>query len=207
MSREKGMGKTKVIGITGGIGSGKTYISQLLSGQRGIPVYECDERAKQLTAHDPSARAQLAQIVGRSVLTPDGICKPLLAQYLFSSQAHAAQVEAIIHPLVRKDFLLWISRQATQLAGIESAILFQSGFHELTDFVLLVDAPLETRIARAMQRDHAHREQVEQRISRQDVIPRGFHADFRICNDEGTSQEDLLTELDKIISETIQQEK
>ncbi len=193
------MEKSKVIGITGGIGSGKSYLANLLASHMGIPVYGCDERAKELTSQSPVAQEKLARLAGREVLTGQGIDKQVLAQFLFSDRAHAAQVEAIIHPLVKADFLLWKAQQDASLVALESAILYQSHFHLLADYVLVVEAPLETRIRRAMQRDHATRESIEQRVLSQNPVPAGMVPDYVISNGEGKEDDALLKELALII--------
>lgn len=173
------------IGITGGIGSGKSVVAHLLE-VMGIPVYISDAEAKRLMLDDPGIRQGLTDLLGTAVYLPDGsLNKPLLASYLFASAGHARQVNGIIHPRVRDDFRLWVRQRASlPVVGMESAILVEAGFAEEVDKVVMVYAPLEVRIARAMRRDEASRSQIERRIRGQmdDEAKRGL-ADFVIVND------------------------
>lgn len=182
------------LGITGGIGSGKSYVSQLLSSQFGIPVYDCDREAKRLTATDSGIREALQELVGRDVYTEDGaLDKTILAQYLFASADHATLVNAIIHPVVRMDFRSWCQQQQSEMVAMESAILYESGFDSEVDKVLLVDAPLETRIQRAMRRDGSSREQVVSRIALQDGSLAREKAEFLLQNDGRPINDELQT--------------
>lgn len=182
------------LGITGGIGSGKSYVSQSLSSQFGIPVYDCDREAKRLTATDSGIREALQKLVGRGVYTEDGaLDKTVLAQYLFASADHATLVNAIIHPVVRMDFRSWCQQQQSEVVAMESAILYESGFDSEVDKVLLVDAPLETRIQRAMLRDGSSREQVVSRIALQDGSLAREKAEFLLQNDGRPINDELQT--------------
>ena len=153
------------LGVTGGIGSGKSYVCRMLAEHFGIPVYDCDARAKQLMDSDETIRQQLTALVGEQIYEGTHLVRPALAHYLFASQQHADQVNAIVHPAVRRDFRHWAERQTTPLVALESAILHESGFDEEVDEVIFVDAPDALRIERAMQRDAASRQQIEARIA------------------------------------------
>ena len=148
-----------VLGITGGIGSGKSYISSLLQSHLNVPVYDCDTEAKRLMNEDKSIQQQLKKLVGAHVYKDGKLQKDVLADYLFANQQNAQQVNAIVHPAVREDFDKWARRQNTDVVAIESAILFESGFDTLTDKVLFVDAPMEVRIQRVIKRDDCTRQQ------------------------------------------------
>lgn len=176
------------IGITGGIGSGKSYVSHLLE-EAGIPVYDTDTEAKKLTLSHPRIREGLLALLGEEVYKADGsLNKPVLANYLFASAENAGRVNHIIHPCVYEDFQQWADRQAasgTEVVAMESAILFESGFHTAVDYVVMVYAPLELRIMRAMQRDSATEAQIRARISAQmDDEEKKRRADYVIFNDE-----------------------
>ncbi len=186
------------LGITGGIGSGKSYVSHLLNIHFGIPVYECDTEAKRLNNEDPLIREALIRLVGPEVYDKDGLVKPVLAEYLFANSENALQVNSIIHPAVGRDFLRWCKEQDAEIVGMESAILFESGFYANVDKVLFVEAPLEVRIQRAIRRDGLLREQVEARIAQQDSVSAKEQADFVIEND-GESDEVILDALHNII--------
>lgn len=188
------------IGITGGIGSGKSYIAHLLE-QRGIPLYDTDREAKRLTVTHPQIRKELSALLGTEVYHADGtLNKYLVASYLFSSPEHAEHINQIIHPCVYKDFLAWADRQAAsgvEIVAMESAILFESGFQTAVDYVVMVYAPLELRIKRAMQRDSASETQIRARISAQmDDEEKKRKADYVLYNEEKIPLESQITALE-----------
>ena len=190
------------LGITGGIGSGKSYVAQMLQARWDVPVYDCDSEAKRLTAESDDIRTALTQLVGDHLWQQGQMQKPVLAAYLFASPEHAVQVNAIIHPAVRRDFLRWTDAHSrSPVVAIESAILCESGFHTLVDSILLVDAPLEVRLQRAMLRDGASRRQVMARMARQDSAQARQLARFTVTNDGGNDQllqaclESIVTQL------------
>ena len=143
------------IAITGGIGSGKTYVSNMFQ-ERGVPIYNADTEAKRLMVQDEVIRKELIALVGEEVYQGTELNKPLLASYLFSSAEHVQQINSIVHPRVKADFVEWLkARREYAVAGIESAILFEAGFRDSVDSVIMVSAPEELRLARAMKRDGA----------------------------------------------------
>ena len=214
------------LGITGGIGSGKSYVSDILRREFGIPVYDCDKEAKRLTATDEEIRGKLVQLVGPEVFNGQVLNKKRLADFLFADAENASQVNAIIHPAVLKDFQRWKTAPSpipspeeegrTRCRGslpprgevwwgavaLESAILFESGFNEYVDKVLFVDAPEEVRLQRAMQRDSASREQVIARMKMQQPELHRSQADFVI--DNSTTNDIRLQEQLRAILTTIQ---
>ena len=144
------------LGITGGIGSGKSFVSRCLKEGFSVQVYDTDREAKRLMLEHEGIRADLIALLGEEVYTAAGLNKPLLAAYIFSSPENAQKVNAIVHPRVKEDFRNWAFRQeqaGCQLVGVESAILFESGFDREVDKTLTVSAPLELRITRVMERD------------------------------------------------------
>ncbi len=179
----------KKIGITGGIGSGKSYVSALLQREFGIPVYDCDKEAKRLTAESQEIRQQLVALIGGDVFEGEKLNKQLLADYLFSDPEHASQVNAIIHPAVLKDFAFWAEEQGKPIVALESAILFESGFNNYVDKVLFVDAPEDIRLQRAMRRDSANEEQIRARMKMQQPEIHRSQADFIIDNKTATEKE------------------
>lgn len=188
------------IGITGGIGSGKSYVSHLLE-KKGIPLYDTDREAKRLTVTHPQIREKLSDLLGAEVYHTDGtLNKPLVAGYLFSSPEHAEHINQIIHPCVYDDFQLWADRQAeagAEVVAMESAILFESGFQTAVDYVVMVYAPLDLRIKRAMLRDSASEEQIKARISAQmDDEEKRRRADYVLFNDEKMSLEMQIAALE-----------
>ncbi len=173
------------IGITGGIGSGKSVVSQLLE-VMGIPVYITDVESKRLTNTDPYIKEELSSLLGERVFADGVLNKPLLASYLFGHPDHARQVNGIIHPRVKNDFRSWVEKRALfPIVGMESAILIESGFADEVDVVVMVYAPLEIRIQRAVARDNSSRELIMKRIeSQMNDEEKRKRADFVIVNDD-----------------------
>jgi dephospho-CoA kinase len=165
------------IGITGGIGSGKSYICQRLK-TRGIEVYDCDSAAKRLIRTSDSIRRQLTQLIGEDTYIGDSLNKVAVARFLLASESNAQAIDHIVHPAVFQDFM------DSGMQWMESAILYESGINKLVDRVIVVTAPLEIRIQRVMQRDGITRENVEQWMQRQwsqeEIRKR---ADYEIVND------------------------
>lgn len=165
------------IGITGGIGSGKSYICQRLK-TRGIEVYDCDSAAKRLIRTSDSIRRQLTQLIGEDTYIGDSLNKVAVARFLLASESNALAIDHIVHPAVFQDFM------DSGMQWMESAILYESGINKLVDRVIVVTAPLEIRIQRVMQRDGITRENVEQWMQRQwsqEEIRK--QADYEIVND------------------------
>lgn len=175
------------IGITGGIGSGKSVVSRLLE-VMGVPVYISDIESKRLTVSDSLIRRELIALLGEDIYAGGELNKTVLASYIFGNPEHIRTVNGIIHPRVRDDFYQWVKRyDAYPIVGMESAILIEAGFAGEVDAVIMVYAPEEIRIARAMQRDTAPRELVERRVrSQMSDEDKRIQADFVIVNDGET---------------------
>ena len=174
------------IGITGGIGSGKSVVAKLLAWM-GIPVYQTDAEAKRLMLSDADIRRELTAQVGSNAYNEKGLNKALLASYVFGNPEHTRQVNAIVHPKVRHDFRKWAGNSGRMMVAMESAILLEAGFRNEVDKVVMVYAPQEVRIARAIRRDSATREQIEKRIrSQMSDENKREAADFVIVNDGET---------------------
>jgi dephospho-CoA kinase len=186
------------IGLTGGIGSGKTYVCNIIA-SKGFPVYNCDLMAKSLMVTDASIIKGIKELVGPNAYTTNGsINKDAISSYLFASKENAGKINAIVHPAVKKHFRNWALEQGSDVVFIESAILFESGFDEEVDFTVAVCAPMETRIQRAMTRDNATRQKIEERIQQQfpdsEIQSR---ADYLIHNDGAA---DLLSRIADLLT-------
>ena len=182
------------IGITGGIGSGKSYVCKRLEA-RGIHVYDCDSAAKRLIRTSPDIHDRLAALIGSEVWSDGQLNKAVMAQFLLASEENAKAIDAIVHPAVFRDF------EQSGLQWMESAILYESGAIRLVDKAIVVTAPDEVRIRRVMERDHISREKVLEWMSRQlpqEEVRR--KADFEIVND-GVS--DIDEQIDEIINKEI----
>lgn len=182
------------VAITGGIGSGKSYVSAMLE-EKGIPVYNADNEAKKLTLSDAGIHQGLVDLLGEEVYAGGTLNKPLLASYLFADAENAARVNAVIHPCVKEDFKRWLATHSNvEIAALESAILFEAGFDDVVDVILMVYAPRELRLERAMKRDKATREQIEARMNAQmDDEEKCRKADFVIHNDGTFPLDEQLT--------------
>lgn len=171
------------IGITGGLGSGKSVVARLLALQ-GIPVYIADDESKRLTATSPLLRKQLCALFGDTLYAGGQLDKQRLAALIFHDADNLRRVNALIHPAVGNDFLAWAERQTSPYCAIESAILFESGFDRLVDTTLMVYAPLEVRLQRALLRDGTTRDALLARIRQQlpDEAKREA-SDYTLLND------------------------
>ncbi|MBR4302381.1 MAG: dephospho-CoA kinase [Bacteroidaceae bacterium] len=184
------------IGLTGGIGCGKSYVAKLLN-KRGVPVYDSDTEAKQLSNTSKNIRDGLISLTGIENLYADGVLnRRLLAEFLFASKENARNVEKIIHPAVKADFARWAENQNALFCVIESAILIESGFTDTVDCVVVVDAPLDLRISRCVERDSTTKEKVLERISAQMSQEEKCRiADFVIFNDNVSDLEKQIDDL------------
>ena len=171
------------IGITGGIGSGKSVVASLLS-VYNIPVYIADDESKKLTDTSELIKGKLVSLFGNDIYNNNGLDRKLLAKHIFGNKEMLTKVNSIIHPEVNKHFNCWAESQKTKACVIESAILFESGSDKTVDVKLMVYAPKDIRIQRAIMRDGASREEIERRINSQMADEeKSKLADFTIIND------------------------
>lgn len=155
------------LGITGGIGSGKSVVSKTLK-VLGVPVYDCDSRAKWLQENDADVRREIKSLLGDDVYEGSRLNRKKMATMIFSDATLLAKVEGIVHPAVEKDFNRWCVEQKTEVVGLESAILYECGLDKkCIDKVCLVYAPTETRIERVAKRDSANIEEIRRRMANQ----------------------------------------
>lgn len=179
------------VAVTGGIGSGKSYVCRLIE-RRGIHVYDCDSAAKRIMASSDEIKAALCRVVGDDVLSEGRIDKVVLASYLLKSEKNAQQINRIVHPAVAEDFI------SSGYSWMECAILFSSGFDKLVDKVVCVTAPLEVRVDRIIRRDNISRDNALEWIGRQ--MPQEkvkTLSDYEIVND-GVMDVDI--QIDKILA-------
>ncbi|MBQ3658678.1 MAG: dephospho-CoA kinase [Bacteroidales bacterium] len=187
--------KRKVIGLTGGIGSGKSAILEAFAAL-GIPAYDCDSRTKALYREDAGLARSVADLLGEDVLGPDGFpdTKKMAAR-LFGNRPLLEKLESVVHPAVAQDFVKWADSQSSDIVIIESAILLEKPFFDkFADFVITVSAPEEVRIARAMRRDGATRGQIARRLANQWTdAQREARADMTLTtNDEAAALPRIL---------------
>lgn len=158
--------KTKIIGITGGIGSGKSTAASYFE-KLGFPVYNSDVRARKIQNENPEVIAQIKAIFGEEAYTPEGMNRPYIASQTFGNIEKLKQLNAIVHPAVFKDFKQWIAQQTSPFVMKEAAILIESGSYKDCDLIIAVVADKEIRIQRTIERDGLTREQVISRMNNQ----------------------------------------
>ena len=155
------------VGLTGGIGSGKTTIANLFALHFSIPIYIADTKAKELVANNKQLQQEIVALLGEEAFVEGRYNTAFVAQEVFSNKEKLDKLNAIIHPYVQQDFLQWKQSQQAPYVIKEAAILFESGSYRDCDFIIMVTAPLEERIKRVMLRDKIDRETVEKRIKNQ----------------------------------------
>lgn len=183
--------KQPVVAITGGIGSGKSYVCRLLE-ERGIRVYDCDSAAKRLMRTSPLLQQRLTHLIGDDTFIDGRLNKAAVASFMMQSDDNVKAVNAIVHPAVADDFF------QSDYTWMETAILYDCGFDRYADIVIAVIAPQETRISRIMKRDGISRAKALEWISKQmDQQEVSRRADHVIIND-GTH--DLPSQIDRILT-------
>ena len=198
-----------IIGLTGGIGSGKSTIAQGLR-QMGYAVYDTDSEAKRLIVEDENVRTQMVQLFGNEVYANGVYQTALVAQRVFTDRSLLAQLNAIVHPAVRADILRWATMQDSPsfrkglgvgLCFVECAILYQAGFDALCDKVVAVTAPEEVRLARVLARDHSTIDKVRARMRAQEAERDIERADIVINNDGKASIPTLCEEIILLVTQ------
>jgi len=172
------------IGITGGIGSGKTYVCKIFE-ILGIPVFYADSEAKRLMEYDPEMRESIIALLGSDAYAGNKLNRAFIASRVFEQEDMLEKLNRIVHPQVRKAFLSW-SENITDKPYVieEAAILFESGASKFMDKTVLVYAPEEIRVRRVMERDHVGEEAVRNRMQNQmDEEKKRQLADYIIVND------------------------
>ena len=172
------------VGITGGIGSGKTHICEMFK-ELGVPVYNADDRAKYLMQHDEDLKAQIIDTFGEESYKNGSLNREFLSQVVFQHKAMLEKLNSIVHPAVAKDADAWHQMHADKPYTIkEAALLFETESYKQLDKTILVHADEDERILRVMQRDHVSKEKVLARIKNQmQDIDKMTYADFIINND------------------------
>lgn len=156
----------KYVGLTGGIGSGKSTVAKMFM-QLGVPVYNSDERAKHLMNNSTDIKKRLVELLGKESYKEGQLNRAFIAKKVFNDTELLAQLNAIVHPVVREDFLNWANQQDFCYVIQETALLFENEAQNLYNYVILVTAPKEERISRVVNRDSVTREQVIARMDNQ----------------------------------------
>lgn len=176
--------KPLLVGITGGIGSGKSTACRIFS-ILGVPIYYADDRAKWLMSHDMDLKQAIILNFGEESYTSDGsLNRAYLASAVFPDEQKVTIINGLVHPAVKKDFEKWVGSQTAPYVLKEAALLFESGSYQDLDKIINVSAPLKTRIARVMMRDrHRTEKQIHEIIDKQlSDEEKNAKADFVIKN-------------------------
>jgi dephospho-CoA kinase len=183
-----------IIGLTGGIGSGKSVISNQLR-QMGYSVYDTDSEAKRLIMEDVHVREQIEHLFGKDVYRNGVYQTAMVAQQVFANPSLLARLNAIVHPAVHQDIIRWVSKQnspsfkkgkGVSLLFIECAILYQAGIDQFCDKVVAVTAPEQVRLERVIARDHSTIDEVRARMRAQEIEKDLQRADLVVNNDGKT---------------------
>jgi len=190
-----------LVGITGGIGSGKSLICSVFR-ILGVPVFEADKAAREITGQNPTVKKELSAYFGPGIYNAEDGCltRKKLASLIFNNRDSLSFVNRLVHPLVKESFDRWVMEQKSAYILQEAAILFESGFYQFMDLNILITAPVELRIRRVMERDHISREQFMERMKNQwNDEEKSRLADFVIINDEVHPVMDQVLDIDKKI--------
>ena len=172
------------VGLTGGIGSGKTTVAKIFE-LLGIPVYYADDAAKRIMNEDKELKTAIQKQFGKDAYDNEGLNRTFLSAKVFPDPAQLEILNSLVHPATIRDAAKWMSQQKTSYTIKEAALIFESGSTEHLDYVIGVYAPTQLRIKRAMERNHLSHEEVTQRINKQlDENIKMKLCDFVIYNDE-----------------------
>lgn len=188
------------VGITGGIGSGKSTVCRMLA-ERGVALYDADSRAKDLMASSEALRKALIENFGAETFTAEGLNRAYLAERVFNDKEQLRLLNSLVHPAVIADFEAWAEAQEGGYVLLESAILFEAGLESRVDAVVAVMAPESLRVERVMERDGHSREQVMARIKNQmSDDERSDRAKYSIVNIDIEDLEEDVEQLHRRLS-------
>ncbi len=188
----------KKVGITGGIGSGKSFIARIIQ-SFGYPIFNSDAVAKQIIGTNAFVKEELISLFGQEVYVNNELNKSFLAKIIFNDNHALEQVNQLVHPLVRESFTHFAEQQQSDLVFNEAAILFESGGEKQFDKIILVTAPKELRIKRVMERDAVSESQVIARMNKQwSDEEKQKRSDYIILNDQ---KQPLLIQIENVLKE------
>ncbi len=155
-----------IVGLTGGIGSGKTTVSEVFR-ELGIPVYDSDLEAKQLMVSSQKVKKSIIALLGKKAYHGKKLDKTYISNKIFTNETLLKKLNAIVHPAVKKDFLAWMKKQDSPYVIQETALIFENKSQDFYDKVILVTAPRDLRVNRVMKRDGSFKQDVLARIENQ----------------------------------------
>jgi dephospho-CoA kinase len=186
--------KTKTIGLTGGIGSGKSTVAKQFE-KLGIPVYYSDLEARKFL-NDKQFIIKMISRWGNNVVSNNEVNRKFIASIIFNDDIELKWMNDEMHPLIKNDYQEWLNKQETKYVIQESAILFESGSNEIFDYIITVSADINQRLERSMKRDNANEEEIKSRMSKQwDDSMRNKYSDFIILNND---EDDIIPQINKI---------
>lgn len=193
-----------IIGLTGGIGSGKTTVAKAFEAL-GIPVYIADEEAKKLMHRSKVIKRKLIALFGENAYVDGKLNRPFLAKIIFNDKAILQKMNAIVHPKVKRHFEKWVAKHNAPYVIKEVAILFENGGHKQMDFVITVKAPISLRIERLLNRDNTSKEKIESIMKNQWPDDKKIAlSDFVISNEDFEKTEHQVQEIHRQILKKIQ---
>ena len=172
-----------ILGLTGGIGSGKTTVAKLFE-KKGVPVYYADDQAKILMQTHKELTEKIKKLFGENAYTNDKLNTKYIGGIVFKNPDKLKQLEALVHPVVIKDFHKWVANQKADYVIMENAILHKSGMDHLVDDVILVQSDIEKRWRRVMERDAMDKKMVLDRIKNQDNFDKLLKKSKYIINND-----------------------
>jgi len=186
------------IGLTGGIGSGKTTVARMFE-ELGVPVYYADDKAKELMNKSPELRKKIKKLLGEQAYEGKQLNTKYVAGIVFEDKTKLSALEKLVHPVVVADFLSWAEKKKAPFVIMENAILHKSKMDRLMDYIIWVTADKEKRLKRVMKRDNTDRKSVEKRILNQlNETKMLKNADFIIKNNNFV--DDLKGKVEKIFN-------
>ena len=190
------------VGLTGGIGSGKTTVAKVFM-QMGVPVYFSDDRAKYLMLNNQFLRESLISLLGDKVIIDGLLNRSYIASKVFSNPKELIKLNALVHPFVQKDFDAWSASQDSVYVLKEAAILFETGADKFLDKIVLVESPEDLKVSRVMLRDGITKEEVLMRMGKQwSDDQKRTRTDYIIYNDEKNPLINQILKLHSIFSDS-----
>ena len=190
------------IGLTGGIGTGKTTVAKIFEAL-GVPVYYADDKAKEIMQKNPDIIRQIKLLFGAEAYQNNRLNTNYISSMVFENKDMLSKLEAIVHPVVRKDFLDWVTKQKTDCVMVENAILYKSGMDKLVDLIIMVTADDKVRMERLKKRDGKSEKVLKKIIDNQKSEQKLYKSvNFFIRNNKGVQYlhnkiESILLKIEK----------
>jgi len=194
----------KVIGLTGGIGAGKSTVSKLFE-EMGIPVYYADDEAKKIMTENETVKKQIIELLGDAAYEGNKLNTRYISGIVFDNPTMLQKLEEIVHPQVRKDFGQWVKKQNADYVMVENAILHKSGMDQLVDYIIWITAPEEIRLKRLQQRDKKNKGELKKIMQNQIEEKKLLKNNFFVINNSGDLHKlkEIVAEADKKVKKLL----